>query len=418
MLDDANDKSVISRRTLLVLGTFASASEVLSRTRIARLWPSGEGADSGSQTDNNSACIYWNVRARQLVLDHQQDPVYASRTYALLSLAQGIAAHVASTSDIFIKNGKFASEIVNASVSSASIHFLSSSFPRAIDHDESIQKVICGLKSSGLNWENIKGVIEFGADSSRQVIRSRSADGADQEVAVSAPTGPGCWFPMEDLPPVRPYWGNVKTLCIDAILKYVPGPPPQIDRPEFKTALAEVRRISGQVTPHQEELIKYWADGIGTPTPSGHWNLIACNYLSKSKKSESQRAKILALLNIAMFDAGVVCWATKYKYWFARPSQIDPTISVRLKIPNFPSYFSGHSAFSAAASAVLGHFFKSESKAFKTMAKQASESRVHCGIHYKFDCEAGQRAGNQIGEYTVTSLNSSQSLVHLLQRSG
>lgn len=416
---DTNNKSVISRRKLLVLGTLASASEVLSRTRIATLSKFSRAEDSASQTEDNSACIYWNARARQLVSSYGQDPVYASRTYALLSLAQSFAAHTASNSDVVAKNRNLTPEILAAGVSTASIHFLSSSFLGETDNEENIQRVISRLKSSGLNSKDIKSVIELGIDSASLVINRRAADGADQEVEVSPPKGAAFWVSMEDRPPVRPYWGNVKTLCVGPIQKYAPGPPPNIYSSEFKAALAGVRQKSSKVTPAQEAMIQLWADGSGSSTPSGHWNLIACNYLSKSEKSENDRANILALLNIAMFDAGVACWSTKFKYWLARPSQLDAKILVRVKIPNFPSYFSGHSTFSGAASAVLAHFFNKETNAFKTMANQASESRVLCGIHFKFDCETGLRVGRQIGEYTVNTLTSSQSLLELLEhRSG
>jgi PAP2 superfamily protein len=415
MLDDPNEKLVMSRRALLVLGTLASASDVLSRTRIAGLSWSGRGQDFAGQTEKRSACIFWNTRARRLVMEYRQDPVYASRTYALLSLAQAIVGQAAFDSDVVRRNGDFASEIVNAGVSAASIRFLSSSFPREVDEDENIERVTTGLKAAGLNSENIKSVIALGVDSGSLVIDRRATDGADQEVKVNPPKGRAFWYSMENRPPVRPYWGSVKTLCINSTADYFPGPPPDIDSPEFKAALEEVRQISSNAIPAQEAMIEHWADSIGTSTPTGHWNLLACDYLSNSEMNETERTNILALLNIAMFDAGVACWSTKYKYWLARPSQVDKKIVVRLKVPNFPSYTSGHSTFSSAAAAVLSHFFNGESKALETMANQASESRVVCGIHYKFDCQAGLQVGHQIGQYTVKRLTSSQSLLELLE---
>src|SRR6185295_5578656 len=113
----------------------------------------------------------------------------------------------------------------------------------------------------------------------------------------------------------------------------------------------------------------------------------ACEMLAGSKKSETERTKILALLNIAMFDAGIACWRTKFKYWLARPSQFDTSIPVRIKVPNFPSYVSGHSAFSGAAATVLGRFLPAQRDKLAAMAQQASQSRVFAGIHFNFDCE-------------------------------
>jgi hypothetical protein len=416
MLDDTKDKLLINRRAMLVLGSLASASEVFSRTGVARLSESFARYDfAGGLKENKSACIYWNARARQLVSEHRLDPVYASRTYALLSLAQAIAAQSAVNSSVVSNNRNFERAIINAGVSAASIRFLSLSFPTAVDHNTSIQQVATDLRSSGLNGKNIEKIIEPAVEIASRVVDRRAGDGSDSQIEINAPKGRACWYSMDGLPAVRPNWGSVKTLCVDAIDRFVPGPPPDIDSAEFKAALIDVKRRSSRVTRDQKAMIDYWADGVGTATPSGHWNLIGCNYLSDTQKNETERANILAVLNIAMFEAGIACWGTKFKYWFARPSQVDPTIVVSLKVPNFPSYFSGHSAFSGAASTVLSHF-SNKPNTFKAMANAASQSRVLCGIHYKFDCDTGLRVGREIGEHTVKTLASSQSLAELLER--
>jgi hypothetical protein len=35
------------------------------------------------------------------------------------------------------------------------------------------------------------------------------------------------------------------------------------------------------------------------------------------------------------------------------------------------------------------------------MAKEASDSRIYGGIHYRFDCEVGLLCGNGIGSFSV-----------------
>ena len=408
-------KTVISRRMLLVLGGLASASELFARTPITGMLAPHQ-PEPEDQSANESACIYWNTRARQLVSKHGQDPVYASRTYAHLSLAQAFAAHVVSHAPVVRKEREHHSKFVNFGVSVASIRFLSHLFPGDIEFDQRVQELSANLKSSRLSSQDINTIVDLSVGGANRVKDYRAADGADKEVEVIAPKGREYWYSFENRPPIRPYWGNVKTLCIDSAEKYVPGPPPAFDSPEFKSAVADVRQKSSNITPDQLAMVHHWADGAGSPTPSGHWNLLACDFLSNSKKSETERARILALLNIAMLDAGIACWRTKFKYWLARPSQVDPNISVRIKVPNFPSYVSGHSSFSGSAATVLSHFFPEQRERFKGMANQASQSRVLCGIHFKFDCEDGLRMGRQIGKFVVSTLPSSQSLVQLLER--
>jgi hypothetical protein len=90
-------------------------------------------------------------------------------------------------------------------------------------------------------------------------------------------------------------------------------------------------------------IVHKWADGGGTYTPPGHWNDIAAELIANARWSEVRMARAFALLNMAMHDAGVGCWETKYFYFNPRPSQLDRSIKVKTGLPNFPSFTSGHS---------------------------------------------------------------------------
>jgi membrane-associated phospholipid phosphatase len=101
-------------------------------------------------------------------------------------------------------------------------------------------------------------------------------------------------------------------------------------------------------------------------------------------------------------DAAIVCWATKYKYFNPRPTQMNPLIKTTTGLPNFPSYISGHSTFSGAAAAILGHIIPARATAYDAMAQEASMSRMYGGIHYKSDCTTGLAVGKNVGNYAVT----------------
>src|ERR1700742_1034022 len=104
---------------------------------------------------------------------------------------------------------------------------------------------------------------------------------------------------------------------------------------------------------------------------------------------------------MAEMDAGVVCWATKYFYVNPRPTQINPAIKTLTGIPNFPSYSSGHSNFSAAAAAVLTYLLPDRGTKFTDMAQQAALSRLVSGIHTRQDIEVGLQTGAKVGQYAV-----------------
>ncbi|HEY5906792.1 MAG TPA: phosphatase PAP2 family protein, partial [Vicinamibacteria bacterium] len=117
--------------------------------------------------------------------------------------------------------------------------------------------------------------------------------------------------------------------------------------------------------------------------------------------SEVRAARAFALLNMSMHDAGVACWETKFFYFNPRPSQLDPSIKTPMGVPNFPSYTSGHSTFSASAAAVLSYLFPTGATEFEAMASEAAISRLYGGIHYRSDIEIGNAHGQRIGGYTV-----------------
>jgi membrane-associated phospholipid phosphatase len=80
---------------------------------------------------------------------------------------------------------------------------------------------------------------------------------------------------------------------------------------------------------------------------------------------------------------------------------MDPSIKTLTGLPNFPSYTSGHSTFSAAAATVLSYIFPDGASSFQAQAQEASMSRLYGGIHYKMDCDGGLKIGKAVGDKAV-----------------
>ncbi|MFN4008150.1 MAG: phosphatase PAP2 family protein [Chitinophagaceae bacterium] len=213
------------------------------------------------------------------------------------------------------------------------------------------------------------------------------------------------WISLESprRPPMLPLFGKVRGFFIDSatMVSLRPAPPPSVHSAQFKTELAEVLHFSKNATREQIRIAHFWADGVGTYTPPGHWNAIAAEAFVPKRFSEVRWARNMALLNIAMFEGAINCWDTKYTYFNPRPSQIDPTIKSVTGVPNFPAYTSGHSTFSAAAATVLTYLLPEQANNWNAMAKEASLSRLYGAIHYRSDCEVGLQCGNRVGSYAV-----------------
>lgn len=204
-------------------------------------------------------------------------------------------------------------------------------------------------------------------------------------------------------PPMLPLFYKVKTFLFDSatVVSLRPGPPPAVGSDEMNKETAEV--INYVKNPNRDNLgiIQFWADGVGTYTPPGHWNAIFAEDLVKKNYSEVRWARDMALLNLTMMDAAVVCWDIKYHYFNPRPTQIDPSIKTFTGIPNFPSYVSGHSVFSGAAAAILGYLLPENAVKYSSMANEAAMSRLMGGIHYRVDCETGMTVGANVGNYAI-----------------
>jgi membrane-associated phospholipid phosphatase len=169
----------------------------------------------------------------------------------------------------------------------------------------------------------------------------------------------------------------------------------------MRRELAEVKQTVDHLTRAQMTIAYRWNDGAATYGPPGHWSDIAAEHVRDAHMSEVRAARAFALLNMAMLNAGVGCWGVKFLYFNPRASQLDPTIKTVIGLPNFPSYPSGHSTFSAAADTVLSYLFPQGGAAFAAMRDEASISRLYGGIHYRSDIEVGKEHGKRIGGYTI-----------------
>jgi hypothetical protein len=213
------------------------------------------------------------------------------------------------------------------------------------------------------------------------------------------------WRSMDNpaRPPMLPLFGRVTTWMMTPtdLVNERPGPPPSTSSPLMERELAEVKNAVDHLTREQAATAYKWADGVSTPTPPGHWNFIAAQYVRDARFSEVRAARALALIDMALHDAAVGCWDVKYFYFNPRPTQLDPGVRTAVGLPNFPSYTSGHSTFSAAAAVVLSYLFPSGTAYFEGEMEEAAMSRLYGGIHYRSDIEVGKDHGRKIGGYTV-----------------
>ena len=273
------------------------------------------------------------------------------------------------------------------------------------------------------------------------ILALRAGDGWADPVVDSPGGGPGTWRPTPPRhdSPLMPQWATVRPFLLASPRQFRPPGPPRLGSRAWTDAYNEVKAIgradSATRTAEQTQIARIWADGVGTYTPPGHWNLIAARVAQRKGNSLTANARLFAALNLAMADAAIACWDAKFAYRFWRPvtairaadtdgnpdTATDPSWSPLLTTPNFPEYVSGHSTFSGAAEVVLSSFFGPDVAfstsspglpgvtrsytSFRAAAEEAALSRLYGGIHFRFSNQDGYTTGRAVASHVLEALN-------------
>ena len=267
------------------------------------------------------------------------------------------------------------------------------------------------------------------------------------------------------------YWGEVRPFVLRSGSQYRAPKPPELSSDAYTEAFNETKALGGDgvVTPtirtdEQSFIGVFWAYD-GTPSlcaPPRLYNQITAQIAELKGTDGMELARLFALVNVAMADAAIACWESKYYYDFWRPvtgiresdpgtgptgkgdnnpaTVGDPTFTPlgapasNLNGPNFtppfPSYPSGHASFGGALFQTLRRFYGTDDIAFTFVSdefngvtkdnngnvrpymprsfdslSQAEEengqSRIYLGIHWRFDKTEGIAQGRRVANYVV-----------------
>lgn len=249
-----------------------------------------------------------------------------------------------------------------------------------------------------------------------------------------APIGAGLWesTPPAYLSPLQPHWGENRPFVLENGATCAPPPPPAYSTdpasPMFQEA-TELYTTVKNLTPEQREIALFWSDDPGlTATPPGHSIAIATQVLRTEQASLPVAATTYARLGMALSDAFIACWNTKFTYnrirpityirqvidpTWNRPAPTDPVIT-----PPFPEYTSGHATESGATARILtaifgeNYAFEDQSQqrlgfaprafaSFDAAAEEAAMSRLYGGIHFRSANENGLAQGRCIGDQVL-----------------
>ena len=389
--------------------------------------------------------IQWNHELLDAIRLDRTSPPAASRAMAIVHTAifDAVNSIERDYQPFLTQVNAHPGASVEAAVASAGYYTMTSLFPAQKANLDTFYAGQLGLIPDGTS-EN-QGVA-VGKTVAERVLAARSSDGALQTISYTPGTDQGEWRPTAPgfAPALLPHWGNVDPWSADSLDRYQPSAPPSLTSREYTRDFNEVKSIgsatSSTRTADQTQIAKFWANGAGTSTPPGHWNIAAGIVSQQRSLTLEENARMYALLNVAMADSAILCWSTKYEFEVWRPitaiqlaatdgnsaTMADPSWQPLLVTPPFPSYTSGHSTFSGAAAAVLSGVFGTDrvqftlpsetpgvaDRSFRSFSQAAEESgisRVYGGIHYSFDNTAALRSGRKLGDDIAKRLMRPQS---------
>ncbi|MGH9159298.1 MAG: vanadium-dependent haloperoxidase [Vicinamibacteraceae bacterium] len=324
--------------------------------------------------------------------------------------------------------------------------------------------------------------VDVGQRAAAAILARRARDGSDHEeprigVDWIPSDAPGRWRqdPISRGPlALGAHWGAVAPFALRSGSQFRVPPPPALNSAAYAQAFDEVKRLGGDgiVTPtertdEQTDIGIYWAYD-GTPSlcaPPRLYNQIAVRIATDRGTSMIDLARLLALVNVALAEAGVAIWESKYYYDFWRPVTAireanpgtgptgegdgnlatfgDPSfsplgapasnLSGPSFTPPFPSYPSGHAGLGGALFQTLRRFYGTDAipftfvsdefngvtqggdgtvrplrpRSFSSLSDAEAEngqSRIYLGIHWSFDITEGIAQGRQVGDWVFDRL--------------
>ncbi len=455
-----------------------------------RIRPQHEIRHGGYRAGTDTVKRWNEIAVNSSGLDHelygeQLGPCRASRAMAIVHIAMFEAYNAVSRPGYrpyLTLPAANPSASANAAIAKAARDTLAAMFPSQVPtFDVLLTEDLTAVK----NAKSRNDGASIGAAAASAILALRAGDNSDHaepEMGTEyvPDTAPGVWRqdPVSLIPvALGAYWGGVTPFMLVSGDQFRLPPPPDMDSLEYSLAYVKVKRIGGDgVTTPTERTAEetfigtFWAYD-GTPTlcaPPRLYNQIATTIADKKGNKGLELARMLALVNVAMADAGIAAWDSKYFYNFWRPvagiresdpgtgpsglgdGNMDTVGDISYKplgapasntsmgvnfTPPFPAYPSGHACFGGALFETLLRFYGTDNipftfvsdeyngetvdnegnvrplkpRSFETLSDaevENAESRIYLCIHWDFDATSGILQGREVADVVYDRLYS------------
>ena len=305
---------------------------------------------------------------------------------------------------------------------------------------DSLYQLNLALYSDSVSAMTVSRSVQYGKDIANAIYQWASIDGGNNgyrtpfDPESPFPTGTSYWVPPTKGQtvskfPLHPHWGENRTfsaangqLPVPAIMPYSTD-----TSSDYYKTYDDVYKLSKHLTIANLQIAAWWSDDpTETYSPPGHSFNLATIAIKKTAPGLLKAAETYARVGMAVADAFICCFKTKYTYYNERPSTyvknvIDSTWRPFWPEPPFPAFPSGHSTQASAAAEVLTNLYgdnfaftddthegavrfpfaepmrSRQFTSFHQSAKETGYSRLLGGIHTAQDNETGLEEGKKIG---------------------
>jgi hypothetical protein len=286
--------------------------------------------------------------------------------------------------------------------------------------------------------------IATGLAAAAAVIAERTGDGSSP-LTVSLPPSrrdAGTWEPIPGCPtnPAGNYigglfanWGDIRPFGVvqpasgQWVDAFRPDPPPALGSHQY--TYNEVKRVGAASSTDRPADRTIVAQFYAVSSPTFIFHSIARQLAAAKGDSLGANARSLALVSMATNDSLIASFWTKYHYYFWRPYSAirgtidddnadtvpDPTFTPLIVTPCFPGYPSNHASGSHAAAETVRRLYGAAGHditvsntilgvgavtlrytSLKQVVDDIDDARIHGGIHFRFDQDAGGTLGREV----------------------
>ena len=274
--------------------------------------------------------------------------------------------------------------------------------------------------------------VSLGEKVAAAVYAERQSDATNMPDTYRPLATPGVWVPTT--PPLFPQYATAKPWGLESASQFRPGPPPALNSALYARDYNETREMGGvkstKRTDAQSDAVRFWTQANLAPA----WYQAAAQVSDRRGLSVAEKARVFALMSMALANCFIVDWDAKFQYNFWRPITAirngdqdgnDATERVAgwqpLNVtPMHPEYPSQAGINAGAARGVLEAVFGSGTEdfvatdisdarlsrkftSFAQLAQEHKEVRIWGGIHFRNSLEIGDAMGRKVADHLMAN---------------